>query len=518
MLPLCSARRSTLCQLGLLLLAPGAVACASTSPVAGVCVASRAGLSVDLAPESKAVCETIEAQSSSVDTTVLSGRRAARREMTEALHTLARSPVRVFYFSGHGALTQAKDDVEFALQGESPGNIEWIPFSRALDELTTTRAGKVQEGWSVVLLNTCNSGYASVALIPRPVTVIGSGYGAVDIDTKQASVMSPFARALTKALEGYADIGPHGNCDGVVTDREAADYTNYLLKSTITRSTAPDLWKKRPSAVLRRQWTGELPITWHHLGRSCQRVDPRGLLAKPWASLLPEPFRKALAALARWQTPPTPGQPPPPLASVNHVHLFVDGSVDVPPDARELLVKRGERLGATVVCATIAAPDLRDLARAAFFTDVLELTKQPGYMSSDSILKLVRLRDGAVLWTDIGIATRPLSAESVLRALPARFELFDSGLEPSRTAVRDRPLYVQANVPVLANTELVLSRWGEFLAGQPGHEKIAVARPLAAVPCLGGYGQCFSVIDPACKEGKPCERREPWEWVVVDRD
>jgi hypothetical protein len=228
-------------------------------------------------------------------------------------------------------------------------------------------------------------------------------------------------------------------------------------------------------------------------------------------------FQHALARLENWQHPPPRGEPAVALIETEPSYLFVDGKVTIDQETRNRVEERGRRLGAEIVFVDVPPDDLRDLSRVAFFTDVLQLTQSQAYDATQTIFRLVRLRDGAVLWTDLGDAQRPFPVREMLSVLPARFEMFDSELEDGEVEVKDRRLFIQANVQVTDKTNLFLKRWNAFLSGEADQEEIAIDLTKAAlpVPCFGGYGQCFSVPDPSCHNGKPCARRLPWEWVVV---
>jgi hypothetical protein len=511
-----------------------------------ICIANEAGRPVPaIASDTREACDAFAGRQLSarfVTSRVAPGAAAAPvssawPELTSAWAPPSHAPgARILYYEGHGYSFASCGAGTQALCLVSPLGEHRFPWHE-LAELIPGPGDR--EGWGVLLLNTCDSGFADVRPVPAPFSLVSAGLGLVPAGRAAplAALSGPqlgwFSHLLARAL---ADPTTDTNCDGMMTDREFQETMNVSLKQR------PVSKLTNPIVTVKRQADADLPLVWVSAPSNGCADQPalEALLAAADARTLPEGFRRDLELHGVFLR----DRGPVPVESALR-YLWLEDSRACPAaggkDAtRTLIETRAALLGFLSVPAPASPPAsphfAGQLARAATFTRVERLTLSPGGVKLDAPdgQKLLRLDAGAAACvppdlSETNLATDPgHAALRVLRCLPSRLTLVTAkaGLEdlgcdevpPDPTLGDICPITgtSQACIAVRVDgrfptTPVRLVRWQDFMArGGAATGVVLDWTDATAIPCNTASGQCFKLKNP---EGTP---RRVADWLLLE--
>ena len=465
---------------------------ADTSQVSAVCVANLEGISEGpvspIADDAKQVCSLLGAPFQTY---------AYALSKEDVLTRLRRAPaahVRALFYAGHGEwMPGLAGSVDFVTT--TPTSSDPLTALDLIEAMGGERADSTDI--SILILNTCDSGYVDLRTLTHRMShqgmllsVLGSGYGSVDARQAEELPNTKFGGALASALAGDADGSPIGNCDGVLTDQEVADYVNYQLNRG-TRTSWDD-FKLQPYAVLKRNVEFPLPI---------KKMAPRTQCNLPTFEKALRTLPAALRSSAREYRNLLHGLTTRPTKQ--RKFLLVAPTVD-----RELHETRAavmqqlkplsQRLGWEMVdTSDIDTSHLAGAAKEMSFLDILLLRILPSALGG-IFVELTSLSSATTVWGDIYHPTpkwpRPVDiAHAVARRLPRPYTLFRFGDAGDSTIL----LRIEGQIP----DRLTPVRWNQFLLPltNPDAKTVNISanvntielKSLLPAPCPGGVGQCF---------------------------
>jgi hypothetical protein len=413
------------------------------------------------------------------------------REVTNRFVELA-APVRIAFYSGHGKATPAATGgVTFTAREEA--GVPPLTARGLLTAMDDRPGGSI----SVLLLNTCDSGYVDLRGVTRPTVVLGSGYGEITAQGESRRPQTAFGGALAGALAGGADLLPFGNCDGVVTDDEVHQYLNNALHDI---AAADDLaWRIRPLAVLKRNVDFHLPVAWPGIQPQCAGQDRRRTL-----DAFVDELRRRVSnardgmviqalheAVESYFTPLTGAVPAP--TGPRRFLLVSSGARGAAVLLDELRQLADARVGWPLV--EVAGESEQALARgalAASYLDIVLLRIRDSAFGG-LYLELVRMRDGLVTWAHVASESmrreeaRTLATKIEAR-LPQAVGLVRVGDSTGLTSV-----VLRTTGPGLAPGSAVIQRrrWRDIVATKMDGTESVPLHDLSTAPCPGGLGQCF---------------------------
>lgn len=444
--------------------------------VSTTCLANLAGIedgtSSTVAHEARSLCEILGSASRPKD----HSRPLSTQLIKEILRERPRARAQVLFYAGHGTWSEVagKRGVEFASADPSDHELSAALLLRLLDSAPAA--------WSVLMLNTCDSGWVDLRGTKKPIVAIGAGYGRVSQANAPHLPYTEFGSALIRAIKGEADTAPFGNGDCVVTDREARRYLNAELRRAARSNQLA--WALRPLAVVKTTAAYPLPIAWRK-GPTC--ITPNFLSLPLAVGDRAREYRKFME-----------GGPPPKAASRRV--LFVSDPAPWPKFNDSL--KAGlHPLGWDVFPireAQIQAA--RKAAMSVDFPEIYELAAQPS-TSSEFHLELTDLQNRNILWS-ASIKGEPGALDAgrlVAPHLPTSLDLVNL----SSSSNPDWVLVVHGPLP----KRVQLLRWqAYFNKEKPSQAKIELEL-LPSLPCPRGRGQCFRIEPPGPNE-------EIDEWFV----
>lgn len=439
---------------------------------------------------------------------------------------------RLLFYEGHGNVgpcggAKSASNELCLLAPEGKQRIPWHALLRGMP------ARRTDQGWTAIILNACDSGFADVRNAAAPFSLIGSGYGLVP----RSGPQSGFAALLSDAL---GDASSDLNCDSVLSDRELQEVLNVKLKRGASSASSNAV------AVVRRQANADVPVLWlREEARHCDgKASLHQLLQMPPAGTLPCSLLKDLQHQAQLLRDKRGT-----LVESAIRYLFVDDqrTCDAPPgDLTQpvlppRLAERALALGYVVVPVRQATAEVRDylqaVGRFATFTELYLLTISNGGLS------LTSLRDTQSLLTlDADLDSCAVSGEGdsaadaelvrrVIRCLPTRVSMVGSGLGAENLGCRQRvdvttdgaisdqcrnirggqtclSVRVDGRFP---SSDVRVVEVADFLTSGAGRSATRVdwerARP---IPCLSARGQCFSLPE---ERSAP---RLPGDWLFIE--
>lgn len=423
-------------------------------------------------------------------------------EVLDGLAPLAKATQSVVFYTGHGKVDPTRTQLNLLLEGRDPESPELWAFDHFLKGFGGHTPAR---GWRVALLNTCDSGYANVRGAAGAVTVIGSGYGRVDARVRSMPMVRLFADLLGEALDGDADLGPDGNCDGIVSDREAADHINNALRRLLPHLPDQSLRRHRPLAVVRRQADSEVPIVWHARPHNCQAQD---VTAKAWLGALPV----SLQALVRTEQQVRSGTIRA-LPESRTRYLVVTNEVLLSPRELTELTRIAGALGYEVFRAgRLGPPELRALAGYSLGLRLYTLERfDAGQLGV--YVSLSRARDDALVWKGRVPVGGAFPLQQLVRALPRRAELYRLTFALRDPDVPLDRVYLRVDGR-MTDGPLYLRKWEQLFTGASvAARRLEIPETAPVTPCLGGLGQCFQIRP--CRNDA-CTRLDPHEWVITE--
>lgn len=476
---------------------------AAAEQVSDLCIADLAdvegGKSSPVAADARQVCAALGAGRSPRIREDIELR--SKNELLSLFGAVNRASRSVVYFTGHGEFFPQGDGGALAFR-TSGGPTDRLWLSEALGELGRRAAAEPPgEGSTVVILNTCDSGYGDLRKAPQDTALLGSGYGRVPGGVSLASPLiggtgsTEFGGWVAQALDGAADRGASGNCDGIVTDEEIAEYVNQGMHRRARISSVERQW--RPRAVLKRNVDYPIPAVLLQGQADCglppfesslQIFPPEvGDAARAYQSFLRGQGRAMI-----WG----PRRP-------SRRFLLVSGEVEAQALRDDLATQVkpwAERLGWRV--QPMESPEPSRLVAAARTLSFLELlwVRVRSSALGGWFVELTDLKTNSLLWAShqpnavgpmapsaaVGPSPRRPGipwGEELVQRLPRRFSLISLG-EPPQAALL---LRVEGAIPQGLRA-VPFDRWlkNDFRG--------ALAVPLtelARAPCPTTLGQCF---------------------------
>jgi hypothetical protein len=325
----------------------------------------------------------------------------------------------------------------------------------------------------------------------RPLALLAAGYGEVASRASHQSTNSAFGEALAAALEGAADQDPIGNCDGVVTDEEAARYVSEKLRAAELDVDERRAW---PMPVFKHNVDYPIPLSRHAAPVGCS-IDASAI------AQLPQPLRESEGAYRLFLRDQRD------IGDLQRRFVLVGGNQladSVRMDYIARLAELGSRLGWQVVDARdLDEQSIRQASRATTFIDILAVRFDNSAFGG-LFAELTRPRDESVLWAERwpsapSPARARIGAEAMARRLPRSFTLLSV----------DSAWIVRAIGPIPSRPLSAVS-WTDFIrqATPMGHP-IALDN-LPSVACPGLVGQCFSLGDDHIQEDHE-------QWVILSQ-
>lgn len=429
------------------------------------------------------------------------------KELEDELGEPHGSPGLLVYYTGHGGYEKGRPSARTRGGGS-------LPYRRLLDVM---KLG--EDGWATLIVNSCESSNVDLGRVSRASSIIASGYTLVrgspteEQVARQVSALprSPFAEFATHGLEGAADSTVSGNCDGIVSDAELADYVNERLDDHFT-----DHWieeQLRPTATLRSSTLAALPLAWVEGSQGCKPKELQyGALCEGNPKLPP----KLCSAISN-RNSLRRGESGSPTAGAGSYLVLRDRRAQGASNTfARALTPRLSTLGVDVifdpaqqvpVAALAAAVDLNHL----YVADVTD-DEQGTYWW----VSVVRARDGEEVATLSVPPDEKRLLEYVLRSVPRRIEAFDLGCSAvastsSRCALSGSSggkLWLRILGPVPRALSMV--RWEDFIAGSSKDPIPLTASSLTAIPCPQHVGHCYEMSRPTAISGNL------GEWLLID--
>ncbi|HEY3498423.1 MAG TPA: hypothetical protein VGK73_27205, partial [Polyangiaceae bacterium] len=207
-----------------------AVPAAAAGEATAVCVANQAGRPVPaIESDTREACDAFAARQHKARFMTSRVRRgvgaapvsSAWPELASAWAPASRVPgARILYYEGHGHSRASCGSGIQSLCLVSPLGEHPFPWHELAELLHGPGDG---EGWGVLLLNTCDSGFADVRSMPGPFSLVSAGLGLVHAGSAAplAALSGPQLRWFSHLLaQALADPTTDTNCDAVLTDRE----------------------------------------------------------------------------------------------------------------------------------------------------------------------------------------------------------------------------------------------------------------------------------------------------------